>query len=528
VLGALGAGLSQPSGWAVTGSTTSDNLAYPSDNLAYPSDNPLYPPDNQPYRSRYQNEPPVNPFLADSPWPMSHRNPYNQASSPHPGPTTNTEAYPQFLSGEAVPITLAFSNPYADGRRVMWGNTLQHVFKVGGEDLKYRAKMPRRQKRDDAISGAYAILDKDGRYFVPRGVHIEAYVDAIPHQADSPIRQALVFELPESLQVDHDDMIVGINMTYDGRIVFVTRRGLIGSLSRDLDDFTYLRIGDSSTEISNSIAVDETGGIFVVTSEDMNRVQWQSESRQRLSLEWSTPYLGDRTRRPGRLGVGSGTTPTLVGVGDQDRFVVIGDGQDLMHMVLIWRDEIPADWPGLPGRDRRIAAEVPVTFGDPDAERSTTEQSITVRGHEMVVVSNLYGELRPIARRMFKRLAGLDIHLATIYRSNNARIAPYGIEKFTWNPRTRQLTSSWANRSISCPNGIPTMSEATGLCYLIGQRDSSWTLEAVSWETGESAFHQKLSRDSDNNSFYAATEIGPGGSILTGTYSGILEFGSTP
>ncbi len=33
------------------------------------------------------DEPPVNPFVVDSPWPMSHANPYCQASSLYPGPT---------------------------------------------------------------------------------------------------------------------------------------------------------------------------------------------------------------------------------------------------------------------------------------------------------------------------------------------------------------------------------------------------------------------------------------------------------
>lgn len=34
--------------------------------------------------------PPKNPFLADSPWPMSHQGPYAQGSSSYPGPTSNS------------------------------------------------------------------------------------------------------------------------------------------------------------------------------------------------------------------------------------------------------------------------------------------------------------------------------------------------------------------------------------------------------------------------------------------------------
>ena len=62
----------------------------------------------------------------------------------------------------------------------------------------------------------------------------------------------------------------------------------------------------------------------------------------------------------------------------------------------------------------------------------------------------------------------------------------------------------------------------------MGQREGQWTLEAVNWATGESVFHQPLSSGSKNNSFYAATEIAAEGTILTGTYGGVLRFGPKP
>ena len=471
------------------------------------------------------DEPPANLFLADSPWPMSHRNPYNQASSPVAGPTRAVDAQPEFLPGDPVPITLAVSGAYPDGRRAIWGTTMKHVFKIEahGNRMNYVARLSRSQSKKDAISGAYSLVDKDGVYYVPRGPSIESYRDANPGEIESPIAKAQVFTLPENLRQSADDSIVGINLTYDGRIVFLTRRGLLGSLSRQLDDFVWLRIADPEDEISNSFAVDESGGMFVVTSREMKRVQWDGA---KLDLSWSVPYRTNDVRSNGRLGTGSGTTPTLVGVGQQDKFVVISDGQSVMNMILFWRDDIPADWTGLSGRDRRIAAEVPITFGDPAVRRSTTEQSLTVRGYGIVAVSNLYGKLSPLLRQLVRRQLGNDVHNVTIYRSNRPEIAPYGIEKFQWNPETRQLESSWANRSLSCPNGIPTMSAATGLFYCMGQREGQWTLEAVSWATGESVFHQPLTSGSKNNSFYSATEIAAEGTILTGTYGGILRFGS--
>jgi hypothetical protein len=298
-------------------------------------------------------------------------------------------------------------------------------------------------------------------------------------------------------------------------------------VARDFQSHHCLRLHRGTQEVSNSLAVDEEGGIYVVSDRSTSRVQWSRDAATPLALGWSLPYKTRSARQIGRVGSGSGTTPTLIGSGDDDKLVAICDGQQVMHLVLYWRDEIPADWAGLPGRDRRIAADVPVRFGDRSASSSTTEQSLVVRGHEIAVVSNVYGSFRPIAQRYIRRRLGEDLHTATIYKSNDARIAPHGIEKFAWDSSRRRLTSSWANRRISCPNGVPVMSEATGMLYCIGQRDGQWTLEALNWETGESAFHRRLSSAAKYNSFFAATQVGADGSVITGTYGGILKFGST-
>lgn len=486
------------------------------------------------------NEPPFNTFLANSHWPMSHRNPYNQGSSPFAGPTQSSEAQPSFVKGSPVPVTLAMAETYPTGEQVAWGVTTREVFKLdmSGGRIEYLASEQRPQGKEDAISGAYSLVDRDGTFYVPHGRTLHAYRDASPGVASSPIRLWKAYHLPRRFATVGQsseqpvaksgsasaDKIVGVNLTYDGRLILLTEAGLVISLSRNLDDAVYLKL-PARAPISNSFAIDETGGIFIVKSDAVVRVQWDPglSAGDRLAIAWQTPYRSTDAQLKGRLGVGSGTTPSLVGTGDQDRFVVICDGQKLMHMVLIWRGDIPDDWQGLPGRDRRIAAEVPVRFGHADAQRSTTEQSLTVRGYDIVAVSNLYGPWPMGGRPYVKKFFGND-HMRIIYRSNYEQVAPNGVEKMTWNPRTRRLETAWANPEISLPNGIPSMSEATGLLYAIGQRESEWTFEAISWQTGQTVFHQRLGRSFRYNSFYAATEIGPGGSIVNGMYGGVMRF----
>jgi len=300
--------------------------------------------------------------------------------------------------------------------------------------------------------------------------------------------------------------------------------------------------------ISNNIAVDEDGGIYIVTSREMFRLQWDGRN---LSQSWQASYeAGAGSLSALRIGPGSGSTPSLMGTGaDEDRFVVFTDGQELMHLVLMWRDEIPSDWePITPGRDRRIACEFPIRFGDPSQETSLSEQSVLVRGYASILVNNLLQNEPPLWKKLPPTVGGLFAVLS----GNNLDRAPYGIERVDWDPVTRTCAQVWANPEISVPNGIPTMSEPTGLIYAIGQQEGGWGLAMIDFSTGEleqfvgsrqkecslAAFEQinslpyraimmpvlALNPDDCENSFFAATEIGPDGTIYTGTLLGVSKF----
>ncbi|MEM7315527.1 MAG: hypothetical protein AAF497_20490, partial [Planctomycetota bacterium] len=273
-------------------------------------------------QNRSANEPPRNPYLADSPWPMSHRGPFNQASSPFAGPTEATQAAPEFLEGDPVPITLAISGKYADGRQAIWSATTKSIFKVdaSNKSLHYAAKIPRKQTRENAISGAYSVIDRDGVYYVPRGTQIEAFCDEVKGVLNSGIKQCRTFRIPAEQLSGEDDMILGINMTFDGRLAFVTRRGLVGVVTRDFSEYQHVKLDEADVEVSNSIAIDDDNGIYVVTNHATHRVQWNAQSKKLKSL-WAVPYQTITKKLPGRLGVGSGTTPSLIGFGEQDKFV---------------------------------------------------------------------------------------------------------------------------------------------------------------------------------------------------------------
>jgi hypothetical protein len=298
-------------------------------------------------------------------------------------------------------------------------------------------------------------------------------------------------------------------------VAFVTNYGLVGVIDRSFDPATahFLQLSDGDEYVYNGVAIDEEGGIYVVTHKQMHRVQWNGEqltldeSQGAWSAEYETGWVTEE-----KVSQGSGSNPTLMGSGDDDTFVVITDGEAVMNIVLMWRGEIPEDWQQIPGtKSRRIAAQVPITFGLPNPENSLTEQSVLVQGYGAFVVNNLMQSYEGLTKGQTALLSG------------EPGWAPYGCEKFEWDPQSREMRSVWANQDVSLPSAVPTMSSATNLMYCIGQRNGIWNVEALDWDTGESAFHYDIGNLSRHNSCFAPTEIGPDGCIYYGTFMGVMR-----
>jgi hypothetical protein len=479
------------------------------------------------------DEPPCNPALAQSPWAMAHRGSYEQHSSPWAGPAPGQPIAYEHTDVEGVPLVLMFSAPYPDGGIVAWASVigtrtrLVKLDHASGRVLSsYVAGEDQAGQGGGAVaaSGVYAVLDRDNHVIVGRDRFLEVYGDALPGERSSPIEQLRRFPLPDGATCRASDRLVGLNMLHDGMVAFATQQGVIGVIPRrpermGADNIEVLSLNgercadralpdDELERISNSIAIDEQGGIYAVTSRAMYKVRWDGDG---LSREWRTPYQTGGGEGGARVGEGSGSTPALVGGPDsRDRFVVITDGQKLMHLVLFWR------------RDGRIACEVPIRFGDPQATDSVSEQSVLVRGYGTVVVNNhlrmdeVFAQLPP-QLRLYSNLAAQD-----------PANAPYGVERIDWDPGTRTCRSRWANRDVSIPNGVPTMSSATGLVYGIGQRQGIWGLEGLDFDTGERKLWRPTSPEPTENSFFAAATIGPEGTLYSGTFLGITAFRPPP
>lgn len=516
------------------------------------------------------SEPPDHPFLADSVWAASHRTPYAQGSSPLPGP--GAAGASRHLSVPGIPITLTFSAPYPDGRRTVWASLLGSSGAIIKLDHASFAPIdiyvPAERETgaptyELGISGAYNLLDVDQRLIVTRGRFLEVFGDENPQSADSQIALLKRYPLPDSFFCGAQDTIVGITLLWTGELALATAHGVVGVLPREPDGMVDAQLvrfsvngalcdgdavdpgADGFHIVSNSIAADETGGIYVVSSQRMMRFQYDGAS---VSLAWEAAYDVGETGSGIRLGAGSGSTPSLMGLPqDDDRFVVITDAQDIMHLVLFWRDEIPADWQPLsPDHDRRIACEVPVTFGDPNATVTVSEQSVLVREYASIVVNNQIEDESVLAG-----FSGPIRNILSAIESGRPSQAPFGVERIDWDPETRTCTTVWVNPDISVPNTIPTMSADSRLFYGVGLQDGAWGLHALDFDTGEARFFTPAPTDSCDQSFidslgatfsallsswieelpqlcenttFAATQVGPDLTVYTGTFFGVSRY----
>ena len=79
--------------------------------------------------------------------------------------------------------------------------------------------------------------------------------------------------------------------------------------------------------VRTSMCCDEEGGIYLNSLDHLHRVVWNGKNFSFLGEDgaWSSEYRNGS-------GNGSGTTPSLMGDDpSEDRFVVIGDGDDVVN-----------------------------------------------------------------------------------------------------------------------------------------------------------------------------------------------------
>lgn len=384
-------------------------------------------------------------------------------------------------------------------------------------------------------AGVYSMTDERGQFYVLTRNGIVVYGEANAADPRSAIVQLRKWDIPADLKHDADardlmlrrleaagapandavraglarmrDFPLGINMTYDGHVVFSMVGGTVAVIDREFRDPPHvLRV--SGELFTNSLSVDPDGGIYAVGDRTMHKFVWK---QGRLSADeadgaWSSPYDLTQTPLPGVRGggTGSGTTATLLGFGPgEDHLVVIADGMQRMNIVAFWRDTIPAHASQQPGtQSRRIAGQTAVRMGGVADPWIQTEASIAVAGPYAFILNGMAPQ-------------NVTPDLDNLLVQGPFRTPPHGVEMFRWDHRAHRWDSLWARPDISTPAAIiPVLSTASRQAYVLGWDREGWNVTGMDMDSGKTETRMVLGRSQRFNGAWGVLQLLPDGDVF--------------
>ena len=498
--------------------------------------------------------PPRNPSLAESVYPTSHFNPGATDSVLFAGPvhgrklkTEEVKTVPTVITSNPTlkkvgDQTIAFASGAVGVQKLrLTGKTMEAGNFVAYPGFEADAEMASNESihavldkldaasraRDESqivaalatmgsmglniqtgINGVYNLFDKDGyHYCVFGGTKVLKSFDNNDPEADVRIvaSKNLVEDLPADI-AKSVSRIIGLAMTYDGYLA-AAAPGAALILDRDLNVKSYVGFGDEA--VDNSICIDDKGGVYVVTSKRMLRLAWTGEklSTDTADGAWESPYESMDPKKAMALGAisrGSGTTPTLMGFGDDpDKLIVIADAAEAgTNLVAFWRDAIPDGFQQKPGTlSRRIADQIKI-----DISSLTIEPSPNVLGYGVAVINGSYPEPFPEPGPPNQFTAGVT------------RKAPLGVQKFTWDPKEKKFEKAWVNMEVDNTDiMVPVVSAATNLIYCATKISGNYAYVGLDWTTGETKQTWLFPDDSRKwNALGGITTILEDGDLLIG------------
>ena len=430
------------------------------------------------------DDPPLNPWLADSPYPVYHRNSYAQASTCLPGPRPGDSlavTYRRDVTGGTSPWVY-LSEAYPDGRRALLYSNSTHVFKFLDEGERLVAVDSVRLDFNTLNSNGYNHLLSRGNvwysyeptYEPERGRYSRLFKfgDADPRDPYSPIVTLDTFDFGD-YGINRVNMY---NLNYEGQIVWYSEEdttrdvAFAGVIDRDfrlLDTLSFARLPDERIN-HNSIAVDEDNAFYIVTSHRLIQFAWDGED---VRIGWEARYDFVADGPTGSFAYGSGTTPTLVGWGEgNDQLVVVADGHARNNLVAFWRKP-PPGWTGLPGMPLHFADSIAIPNARSFSNRfQSIKNSPTARG---------YG----VAIAQYNGFLG--------YGCDNEK----GVSKFRWDTAANRLELAWTNEDVNV-NGVLSYSAGTGLVYGAGKElDCRYYYYGLDWDDGSVALREPIGEE---------------------------------
>ncbi len=402
-----------------------------------------------------------NSHIPNTPWPIYHANSAAQASTSFEGPK-ETDSLSLFYGrtpfNRASPW-LYLSEPYSNGQRAILGSNSTHAFKARYSENGIELIDSLRIDYDTFDYSWNFLLSNDKIWYSYDNFRGTGRIFRITDEDIDTIESPLV-ELDEfDLSVNGGGRLTSMHMTSDGWIVYNTREGLFGIVKKDFSQWTSIQLPLEPGEIHyhNTFPIDEDNSVYLVTTKKLIKIGWDGSQ---LSIIWTADYDFVNDGPTGLIAEGSGTTPTLVGFGDNDKLVVVCDGHNRNNMVAFWRDEIPQDWQGIAGEHPRLAGKIQLPYAvNLNNGFQSIENSPTAFGYDIACAQ--YNGFSPDC-------------------SNQK-----GVQKVSWDTDLNLFSIAWATNEVNF-NGVLTYSSASGLVYGSGREtDCNYYFYALDWDTGE-------------------------------------------
>lgn len=433
---------------------------------------------------------PRNPFMAPNGRSSIHVDPYMSDANRWSGPLGNDiSASSTYQVGECATLTFDSQGrivslcvrPVGRFLVMLEPDTLDRVAKFALPDREGGlGSLLGGGAFTDFSGGGYFYLDHRDRAIVPTTTE-HVYEIA---ETDEP-----GFELVRDIDLNpilgEDDAITSVLPDWKGRLWFVSTDGVVGVIPRAGAPL-FRDLGES---IENSFAIDETGGVYIVSDAAMYRFEAGRGGRPEVS--WRERYPNSGVEKPGQSDAASGTTPTLLG----REWVGIADNAEQMNVVVFRRRE------NVTGE--RMVCRQPVF----ERGRSATENSLIAAGRSFLVENN-YGYTGPTSTLL-------------------AGTTEPGFARVDIDPDGRGCEVAWES-DIRAPSVVPKLSLANGLVYTYtkpaGATSEPWYLTALDFRTGRTVWESLAGRGFSFNNHYAPVTIGPNGSAYVGVIGGIVRF----
>jgi hypothetical protein len=330
----------------------------------------------------------------------------------------------------------------------------------------------------DFSGGGYFYLDDKDRVIAPtntRHLFVIGETDAPGFQMQADYDLTSV--------VPSGDKIISALPDWAGRIWFASTGGVVGFVD---PANSQIKSVDTKEANGNSFAVDDSGGVYVVTDKAMYRFDAGPSGPV---VTWREPYDNVGVRKPGQSETGSGTTPTVMG----SDYVAITDNADPMDVV-VYKRAAQVD-------GSRLVCKIPVF----SKGSSDTDQSL-VATPTSIVTENNYGYANPASTQ--------EGHTTTP-----------GLERIDLD--AKGCHKVWHSDEVA-PSVVPKLSLANGIVYTYtkparSDGEDGWYLTALDFATGKTLWKALAGEGLGYNNNYAPVTLGPDGAAYVGVLGGLVR-----